>query len=158
MGTQANSGIARRRATFRRVTIAALVLVCLALFTGYFRETDGGPLHGAQSTAAGVVAPVQEVATRAVQPFRDAWGWATSLKDARDRAAVPPDGARRAARDRTTTTWCATSASPSSRSSWAWRRRASPATRRSPPSSSRARFTLVPLGPREQGDRRRRER
>lgn len=87
MGTQANSGIARRRATFRRVTITALVLVCLALFTGYFRETDGGPLHGAQSTAAGVVAPVQEVATRAVQPFRDAWGWATSLKDARDRAA-----------------------------------------------------------------------
>ena len=87
MGTQANSGIARRRATFRRVTITALVLVCLALFTGYFRETDGGPLHGAQSTAAGVVAPVQEVATRAVQPFRDAWGWATSLRDARDRAA-----------------------------------------------------------------------
>ena len=33
------------------------------------------------------MAPVQEVATRAVQPFRDAWGWATSLKDARDRAA-----------------------------------------------------------------------
>jgi rod shape-determining protein MreC len=87
MGTQANSGIARRRATFRRATITILVLVCLALFTGYFRETDGGPLHGAQSAAAGVVAPVQEVATRAVQPFRDAWGWATSLKDARDRAA-----------------------------------------------------------------------
>src|SRR5680860_879304 len=88
MGTQANSGIARRRATVRRVTITALVLVCLALFTGYFRETDGGPLHGAQSAAAGVVAPVQEVATRAVQPFRDAWGWATSLRDARDRAAA----------------------------------------------------------------------
>ena len=87
MGTQANSGIARRRATFRRVTITALVLVCLALFTGYFREASGGPLHGAQSAAAGVVAPVQEVATRAVQPFRDAWGWAASLKDARDRAA-----------------------------------------------------------------------
>lgn len=87
MATQASSGIARRRATFRRVTIAALVLVCLALFTGYFREADEGPLHGAQSAAASVVAPIQEGATRAVQPLRDAWGWATSLRDARDRAA-----------------------------------------------------------------------
>ena len=34
-----------------------------------------------------MIAPVQEVATRAVEPFRDAWGWASSLKDARDRAA-----------------------------------------------------------------------
>ena len=34
-----------------------------------------------------MISPVQEVATRAVEPFRDAWGWASSLKDARDRAA-----------------------------------------------------------------------
>jgi len=59
----------------------------LAIFTGYFRESEAGPLHAAQSAAAGVLSPVQEVATRAVQPFRDAWGWASSLKDARDRAA-----------------------------------------------------------------------
>jgi hypothetical protein len=56
--------------------------------TGYFRESDDGPLHGAQSAAASVISPVQEVATRAVEPFRDAWGWASSLKDARDRAAA----------------------------------------------------------------------
>jgi rod shape-determining protein MreC len=87
MATSAATGIARRRAVLRRVVIAVLVIVCLAIFTGYFRETDSGPLHGAQSAAAAVVAPVQEVATRAVQPFRDAWGWASSLKDARDRAA-----------------------------------------------------------------------
>ena len=81
------TGIARRRANFRRGIIAALVILCLALFTTYFRESDDGPLHGAQSAAASVISPVQEVATRAVEPFRDAWGWATSLKDARDRAA-----------------------------------------------------------------------
>src|SRR4051794_18149317 len=83
----ATTGIARRRTNFRRGVIAALAILCLALFTVYFRESDEGPLHGAQSTAASVISPVQEVATRAVEPFRDAWGWASSLKDARDRAA-----------------------------------------------------------------------
>jgi rod shape-determining protein MreC len=72
----------------RRGIIAVLVILCLALFTGYFRESDDGPLHAAQSAAASVISPVQEVATRAVEPFRDAWGWASSLKDARDRAAA----------------------------------------------------------------------
>ena len=81
------TGIARRRANLRRGIIAALVILCLALFTTYFRESDDGALHGAQSAAASVISPVQEVATRAVEPFRDAWGWASSLKDARDRAA-----------------------------------------------------------------------
>jgi len=88
MAVAATTGIARRRANVRRAVIAVLVVACLAIFTGYFRESTGGPLHGAQSTAASVVAPVQEVATKALQPFRDAWGWANSLKDARDRAAA----------------------------------------------------------------------
>lgn len=88
MAMAATTGIARRRANVRRGVIAALVIACLAIFTGYFRESTGGPLHGAQSTAASVVAPVQDVATRAIKPFRDAWGWASSLKDARDRAAA----------------------------------------------------------------------
>lgn len=88
MSTTGSTGIARRRATLRRGVIAALVVACLALFTGYFRESSGGPLHGLQSAAASVVSPVQEVATRAVEPFRDAWGWVTSLRDARDRAST----------------------------------------------------------------------
>lgn len=88
MAVAATTGIARRRANVRRLVIAALVIACLAIFTGYFRESSGGPLHGAQSASASVVAPVQEVATKAVKPFRDAWGWANSLKDARDRASA----------------------------------------------------------------------
>lgn len=88
MATQANTGLARRRLTVRRGVIAALVLACLVLFTAYFRESDAGPLHGVQDTAGGVVAPVQEVAVAAVQPVRDAWGWATDLRDARERAAA----------------------------------------------------------------------
>ena len=88
MAVAATTGIARRRANVRRAVIAALVITCLAIFTGYFRESTDGPLHGAQAATASVVAPVQEVATRAVRPFRDAWGWANGLKDARDRAAA----------------------------------------------------------------------
>jgi rod shape-determining protein MreC len=88
VASPASSGIVRRRANVRRGIIAVLVILCLALFTGYFRESDDGPLHAAQSAAASVISPVQEVATRAVEPFRDAWGWASSLKDARDRAAA----------------------------------------------------------------------
>lgn len=88
MAVAATTGIARRRANVRRAVIAALVITCLAIFTGYFRESTDGPLHGVQAATASVVAPVQEVATRAVKPFRDAWGWANSLKDARDRAAA----------------------------------------------------------------------
>jgi rod shape-determining protein MreC len=87
MAVPATSGIARRRASVRRGVIAVLAIVCLIIFTGYFREGTDGPLHGVQATSASVIAPVQEGATRAVQPFRDAWGWMTSLKDARDRAA-----------------------------------------------------------------------
>ena len=87
MAVPASSGIARRRTTVRRVVIAALVVVCLVIFTGYFRESTAGPFHSVQNGAASVVSPVQEVATRAVQPVRDAWGWISSLRDARDRAA-----------------------------------------------------------------------
>ncbi len=87
MAVPASSGIARRRATVRRAVIGGLVVVCLVIFTGYFREASGGPFHSVQNGAASVVSPVQEVATRAVQPLRDGWGWMSSLRDARDRAA-----------------------------------------------------------------------
>ena len=48
MATQ-GTGLARRRANLRRGAIATLVVVCLALFSGYFRESDDGPLHGRPS-------------------------------------------------------------------------------------------------------------
>jgi len=67
--------------------VAALVVVCLALFSLYSRENGEGPLHGLQGTAGALLAPVQGVATKAVQPLRDLWGWANDLSDARDRAA-----------------------------------------------------------------------
>ncbi len=86
MAPPPSSGFGRRRATVRRAIIATLVIACMALFTGYFREAETGPLHGVQSSTAGVMAPVQEVAGKAVQPFREAWNYMTSWRDARDRA------------------------------------------------------------------------
>lgn len=87
MSSSPNTGIQRRRANLRRAVIATLVVACLGLLTGYFRESPQGPLHSVQSSTAGVLAPVQELAGRAVQPFRDGWNYMASWRDARDRAA-----------------------------------------------------------------------
>jgi cell shape-determining protein MreC len=87
MANSTNTGIQRRRANLRRAVIASLVVACLALLTGYFREAPSGPLHTVQSSTAGVMAPVQEIAGKAVEPFRNGWNYMTSWRDARDRAA-----------------------------------------------------------------------
>ncbi len=53
----------------------ALSVVSLALVTVYFRESDGGVLHGAQSTGAAIMRPFEVGAERVARPFRDAAGW-----------------------------------------------------------------------------------
>lgn len=88
MASNPNTGIQRRRANLRRAVIATLVIACLGLLTGYFREDPDGPLHSVQSSTAGILAPVQELAGTAVEPFRDGWNYMASWRDARDRAAA----------------------------------------------------------------------
>ena len=83
MGTQANSPISKRRFIVRRVVLGSLIAICLALFTMYFRESSGGVLHDLKNGVSTVVAPVESVVSRAIQPFQDAWGWTTGLVDAR---------------------------------------------------------------------------
>lgn len=75
----------RRRTLIRRSVIGGLVVLCLVVFTAYFREGDagGGPMHGAQRMAGSAVAPLQSVGSRVVQPFVDGWDWVTGLFDAR---------------------------------------------------------------------------
>jgi rod shape-determining protein MreC len=87
MATHANTGYARRRATFRRTAVALLALVAFGLLTIYLRESEDGALHRVQDRAGGLVAPVQGVAVAAIRPFQDAWGWMSDLRDARSRAA-----------------------------------------------------------------------
>ena len=63
--------------------VVALVVLSLALITGYFREGDTGRLHDAQGSAARVLEPFQIGAERVVRPFRDAWGWFDDLRTAK---------------------------------------------------------------------------
>jgi rod shape-determining protein MreC len=59
----------------RRVAAGVLVALSLALITGYFRESESGPLHEVQSVAASVLHPFQIGAERVARPFQDAYGW-----------------------------------------------------------------------------------
>jgi rod shape-determining protein MreC len=67
----------------RRLVVALLTVLSLALVTVYFRESDGGVLHGFQSTGASVLRPFQVGAERIARPFRDAAGWFGGLIDAK---------------------------------------------------------------------------
>ena len=69
----------RERPVKARAVALALVLVSLALVTLYFRESAGGPLHGAQRIVASVVAPFEVAAERVARPFRDASGYFSDL-------------------------------------------------------------------------------
>ncbi len=60
-----------------------LTFVSLALVTVYFRESDGGVLHGAQSTGASILRPFEVGAERVARPFRDASGWFGGLLHAK---------------------------------------------------------------------------
>jgi rod shape-determining protein MreC len=71
----------------RRLVVAVLVLVSLALLSAYFRESDSGPLHGVQSTGAAVLRPFQVGAERVARPFRDAASWFGGLVDAKSENA-----------------------------------------------------------------------
>ena len=67
----------------RRVVVALLVVVSLARVTGYFRESEDGPLHDAQGVAAAVLRPFQVGAERVARPFRDAYGYFAGLFEAK---------------------------------------------------------------------------
>jgi len=70
----------------RRLAVGSLVLLSLVLITLTFRAGDDGPLTGAQSVGAGVLRPFAVGFERIAQPFRDGYGWADSLLDARSEA------------------------------------------------------------------------
>lgn len=63
----------------RRLVLAALVLTSLVLVTLFLRETSSGPLHGIQRGGMETMSPIQWVATRAVEPFQNAWRYISGL-------------------------------------------------------------------------------
>ncbi len=71
--------MARKRALRRRIVVATLVVLSVALLTVYFREPSNGPVHRAEASAMHVVAPLQSGTARVIKPFRDGWNWFAGL-------------------------------------------------------------------------------
>jgi rod shape-determining protein MreC len=68
----------------RRLVVGVLALISLVLITGYFRESEEGPLHDVQGIAATAMHPFEVGAERIARPFRDAYGWLSDLFNARE--------------------------------------------------------------------------
>jgi rod shape-determining protein MreC len=62
------------------------VFASLVLVTFSFRSGEPGPLDGVQNAGASVLRPFAVGFERIAQPFRDAYGWAESLLEARSEA------------------------------------------------------------------------
>jgi rod shape-determining protein MreC len=77
----------RRRVLRRRIVVAVLLLLCVAMLTLYFRESGNGPVHSVQGVVLRVVAPLQNGTARATRPFRDAWNWTGDLFGAKSENA-----------------------------------------------------------------------
>jgi len=72
----------------RRIVLGVLVVLSLLLITVYFRESDGGALHGMQGAGATVLRPFEVAATRVARPFQDLYDYLSGLagaKSERDR-------------------------------------------------------------------------
>lgn len=67
----------------RRAVLGLLVGCALILLTAYFGEGSGGGLHAIQRGALAVFSPVQSVASDALKPFRDLFGWFDDSFDAK---------------------------------------------------------------------------
>ena len=72
-----------RSPLLRRAVVVSLVVLSLALITVSFRETSGGPVHGAQNAGAAVMKPIEVAANRVARPFRDVYNWFEGLTTAR---------------------------------------------------------------------------
>jgi rod shape-determining protein MreC len=81
----------------RRAVLVVLVAASLILLTAYFGESTDGRLHSMQRGALGVLAPIQEGASRVLKPVRDLFGWfgdTLDAKDERDKAIKQRDAYR----------------------------------------------------------------
>jgi rod shape-determining protein MreC len=70
----------------RRLAVGALVLLSLVLVTLSFGSGEDGRLTGVENAGSAMLRPFAVGFERVAQPFRDAYGWADSLLDARAEA------------------------------------------------------------------------
>ena len=73
----------RKQVRRRRAVLLLLVAASLTLLSLYYREGNGGPLHGAEKVVATIFSPIQDGADRALKPVRDLVNWFSETFDAR---------------------------------------------------------------------------
>jgi rod shape-determining protein MreC len=73
----------RRPVLRRRIVVAVLLLLSVALLTAYFRESNSGVAHSVQGGVLTIVSPLQSGTATATKPFRDAWNWVGDLFSAK---------------------------------------------------------------------------
>jgi len=73
----------RKQVRRRRAVLLLLVAASLTLLSLYYREGNGGPLHGAQDVVSTVFSPIESVTDRALKPVRDLVNWFQETFDAR---------------------------------------------------------------------------
>jgi rod shape-determining protein MreC len=71
----------------RRIVLAVLVIVALALLTISFRSPTSGALHDMQGYGASALKPFQIAAERVARPFRDVYGYFSGLASAKSENA-----------------------------------------------------------------------
>jgi rod shape-determining protein MreC len=73
----------RKQVRRRRAVLVALVIASLILLSLSFSEAESGPIHSVQRALASVFGPIEEGASRALKPVRDAINWVDETFDAR---------------------------------------------------------------------------
>src|SRR5262245_29453396 len=73
----------RKQVRRRRAVLLLLVAASLTLLSLYYREGNGGPLHGVEDVVATIFSPITNVADRALKPVRDSVNWFHETFDAR---------------------------------------------------------------------------
>jgi rod shape-determining protein MreC len=73
----------RKQVRRRRAVLLLLVAASLTLLSLYYREGNGGPIHGVQDVVSTVFSPIESGADRALKPARDLVNWFGETFDAR---------------------------------------------------------------------------
>ena len=73
----------RKQVRRRRAVLLLLVAASLTLLSLYYREGNGGPIHGVQDVVSTVFSPIESGADRALKPVRDLVNWFGETFDAR---------------------------------------------------------------------------
>jgi rod shape-determining protein MreC len=73
----------RKQVRRRRAVLLLLVAASLTLLSLYYREGNGGPLHGVEKVVSTIFGPIESGADRALKPVRDLVNWFGDTFDAR---------------------------------------------------------------------------